>query len=125
MQIIVACGVLKRDGRYLITQRNSGEWEFPGGKIEFGETPEECLVRELAEEIGITVSVDDVFAVSSAMQGDKHILLLAFHCVIVEGDVQHLEVEDHRWVLPEELTEYEMSLADLPLVEKLIQQVRG
>ena len=118
--------------RVLIAKRKSdakmeaGKWEFPGGKVEVGEHPEECLIREIREELGLEIDVDQFFALNSHIDESRgklrHIVLLSYICWHVSGEVQLLDVADAKWATMDELSEYEWAEADLPFVEKLQKQ---
>jgi 8-oxo-dGTP diphosphatase len=127
--IIVAAAVLVEDGRVLLTQRHEhqhlgGLWEFPGGKLEKGESPEEALVRECREECGIEVTVAEVLEVTHHRYPEKEVLLLFYRCELREGEVRHLQVADHAWVAPAELGRYPLPAADARVVER-IQRLLG
>ncbi|MGD8317211.1 MAG: 8-oxo-dGTP diphosphatase MutT [Myxococcales bacterium] len=129
MPIIVAAAVLVEDGRVLLTQRHEhqhlgGLWEFPGGKLEKGESPEEALVRECREECGIEVTVAEVLEVTHHRYPEKEVLLLFYRCELREGEVRHLQVADHAWVAPAELGRYPLPAADARVVER-IQRLLG
>ncbi len=126
--ILVTAAIIQDNGKYLITQRpaNSSHgakrWEFPGGKVDFGEDLKECLKREIYEELGIKISVGDFFGYSSHVYGDeKHVILFGFHCKCISGKLQKHGIEDYAWVAPEEMCNYDITEADLPFVEKLAQ----
>ena len=124
MATVVAAAVLVRDGRVLLTRRTSaqhlpGLWEFPGGKLEDGESPEEALVRECREECGIEVAVDEILDVTFHRYPDKQVLLLFYRCAWLGGEVQHLQVADHAWVAPGELDRYALPPADVAVVAKV------
>lgn len=124
MPTIVVAGVIHKDDKILLTKRiagvhQEGKWEFPGGKLEAGESPQECLKRECAEEIAIDIEVDDIAEVVFHRYPNKDILLLFYHCRWQHGDVQHLEVADHAWVRPQDLKSYDFPPADKPLLDKL------
>lgn len=127
--IIVMAAVIEKDGKFLITQRlkdshNSLRWEFPGGKVEFGEDPRYALEREIDEELGVVVEADEIFELSSHVYGDdKHIVLLACHCSFKSGEIEKKEINDYKWVKPEEMMSYDITEADLPFVKKLIEGI--
>ena len=122
--VIVAAAVLWRDGGVLLTRRMEGAhlagyWEFPGGKVEPGEDPEEALVRECREECGIEVRVRDILDVGFHRYEMKHVLLLFYECELLSGEVQHLGVADHAWCPPEGLLDYRLPPPDARVVQKL------
>ncbi len=128
--LIVAAALIDADGRVLLQQRPEGKslaglWEFPGGKIEPGETPEEALVRELDEELGIGVVAGDLDAgaFASAALDDRALLLLLYLCRVWTGEPQALEGGAVRWVDFAAMRYLPMPVADRPLIgllEKLI-----
>ncbi len=126
-QIIVTAAITENDGKYLIAQRlptckNAPlKWEFPGGKIEFGEEPRDCLKREIKEELGIEISVGEIFDVTSHVLGDIHIILLFFKCSLVTGAPQKLGVNDFAWVGKDNLKNYDyIDESDRRVVLKII-----
>lgn len=120
----VATAVIKRDNKFLIAKRKlggsaSGKWEFPGGKIEKGETPEECLTRELSEEFGIVAHIDSFFMASCFDYEEKKIRLLLYFATHVSGKFE-LHVHDEiRWVSKDELPNYDFANADIPVAVRL------
>ncbi len=124
--ILVTAAIIEDKGKYLITQRlrdshNGLRWEFPGGKLDFGEDPKACLEREIIEELGINIRAGDIFEYSSYVYGgEKHIVLLGFRCSYVSGDIRKLSINDYAWVTPEEMSNYDITEADLPFVKKLM-----
>lgn len=125
--LVAACALIDVDGRVLIAQRPEGKpmaglWEFPGGKIEQGEWPEETLIRELEEELGISVSEPCLAPLTFASHAypDFHLLMPLFVCRRWEGTVTPLEGQKLAWVRPNRLKEYEMPPADVPLVSHLM-----
>lgn len=119
--IVVAAAVIIRGGRVLLTRRLDdqhlpGLWEFPGGKVESGESPESALARECREEIGVDIEVERILEVTHHQYPEKEVLLLFYRCSLVAGEVQHLQVADHAWVLPDELDDYELPPADGPVI---------
>jgi 8-oxo-dGTP diphosphatase len=122
--IVVAAAVVRREGRVLLTRRPdrghlAGYWEFPGGKLEDGESPEDALRRECREECGVDVEPVDILDVAFHRYPGKDVLLLFYDCRLRAGEVQHLQVADHAWVLPSELRAYELPPPDERLVRKL------
>ena len=123
----VAAGLILRDGRYLIAKRCpethlGGLWEFPGGKRESGESLEECLARELKEELGIDITSPDLFRVIRHNYRDKSVELHFFRCGLRSGQPKPLGCEDVKWVTVKELSLYEFPPADRPLIEALQQE---
>lgn len=121
--LVVACAVFSSDGKILISNRpinkpQAGFWEFPGGKIEDGETPEEALVRELLEELSIVVepvALDPITFTSHSYE-KFHVLMPFFACHSFEGIPRGREGQQIRWVMIDELADYSMLPADRPLV---------
>ncbi len=123
-EITVTAAIIRKDGRLLIAQRppggrHPGEWEFPGGKLEPGETAEECVKRELLEELGIEVRAGARLATVAHSYPDLNIKLVALECVIVGGSPADIECSAHRWVLPDELEAFELLPPDLVLAGRL------
>jgi 8-oxo-dGTP diphosphatase len=124
-KIRVVGAMLERDGKYLITQRSARAtlpllWEFPGGRVEPGETDEEALARELREEMGIEVAVGTrVIHVEHAYE-NYDIDFCVYRCQHIGGQIQHTGVQDHRWVSPQELDNYEFPAADEKTIAKLL-----
>lgn len=120
---VVAAALVDQDGRILLQQRPAGKelaglWEFPGGKIETGESPEAALIRELAEELGISVSTACLAPATfaSAPLGDRHLLLLLYVCRKWEGIPRAIEASALKWVRPVEMHALPMPPADRPLI---------
>ena len=122
--LLVTAALIEKDGKILIARRKkgwrfAGKWEFPGGKIEPHETPEECLRRELLEELGIETRIGDLFCESTYAYSHATVRLLVYHAFHVSGEYTLYDHEEMRWVMPEELAEYEFPEADKPVIEKL------
>jgi len=124
--LIVACGLIDADGRVLIAQRPhtkamAGLWEFPGGKIEPCERPEEALIRELREELGIAVQEPCLapFTFASHAYPEFHLLMPLYVCRRWDGTPTALEHTALKWVMPRDLPTYPMPPADLPLIPML------
>ena len=124
--LVVACALIDPDGRVLIAERPpgrpmSGLWEFPGGKVEVGERPEETLIRELKEELGIVVSDACLAPLTFASHSypDFHLLMPLYVCRRWEGTATAQEGQKLRWVRPNQLRDYPMPPADEPLISHL------
>jgi 8-oxo-dGTP diphosphatase len=121
--LVAACALVDVDSRVLIGKRPHGKalagmWEFPGGKVEMGETPEACLIRELNEELGIEVTKACLapFAFTSHGYDSFHLLMPLYICRRWEGFATAREHEAIAWVRPQNLVDYPMPPADEPLV---------
>lgn len=125
MPNIVVAGLLLQANRFLICQRNSkgsfpGKWEFPGGKIETGETPEAALRRELQEELGIAAEIgEEIWRVEHQYAGHAAVLLLFFAVRGYQGAIENRVFEQVRWASPQELPRYDFLEADRALIERL------
>lgn len=124
--LVAACGLIDPDGRLLIAQRPPGKamaglWEFPGGKVEPDETPEQALIRELTEELGITVTEACLapFTFASHQYADFHLLMPLYLCRRWHGIPAAHEHAALKWVRPRELSAWPMPPADLPLIPML------
>ncbi|WAP70652.1 (deoxy)nucleoside triphosphate pyrophosphohydrolase [Jiella pelagia] len=125
--LVVACALVDADGRVLIAQRPEGKalaglWEFPGGKVEPGESPEAALIRELAEELGIVTweSCLAPLTFASHAYDDFHLLMPLFVCRRFEGIPAAREGQALKWVRPKALRDFPMPPADAPLIAHLI-----
>ncbi len=126
LTLVVACALVDADGRVLIAQRPEGKglaglWEFPGGKLEAGERPEDALIRELKEELGIDVTHACLAPYVFASHGyeDFHLLMPLYVCRRWSGTPQALEHQALAWVRPNALKDYAMPPADEPLIAHL------
>jgi 8-oxo-dGTP diphosphatase len=124
--LVAACALVDRDGRVLLARRPEGKpmaglWEFPGGKLAVGETPEQALIRELEEELGIETEASCLapIAFASCDLGDLHLLMPLFACRKWSGTPVAKEGQELRWVKPQALLEFEMPPADRPLAAQL------
>ena len=121
--LVSAVALIDRDGRVLLAQRPEGKsmaglWEFPGGKVEVGETPEATLIRELEEELGINTWKSCLAPLTFASHAyeDFHLLMPLFVCRKWEGVPQPRENQTLKWVRKQELRSYDMPAADVPLI---------
>src|SRR5262245_13693190 len=125
--LVAACALVDPDVRVLLAQRPAGKpmaglWEFPGGKVEAGERPEETLIRELKEELGIAVKEGGLARVTIASHSypDFHLLMPLYVCRRWDGTVTALEGQTLTWVRPNRLREFPMPPADEPLISHLM-----
>ncbi|TCQ07561.1 8-oxo-dGTP diphosphatase [Rhizobium sp. PP-F2F-G36] len=125
--LVAACALIDGDGRILLAQRPEGKsmaglWEFPGGKVETGETPEETLIRELEEELGIRTKVACLAPLTFASHAyeDFHLLMPLYVCRRYEGVPQGREGQALKWVRAKALRDYPMPPADEPLIPYLM-----
>jgi len=125
--LVTACALVDTDGRVLLSQRPEGKklaglWEFPGGKVEIGETPEEALIRELEEELGIRTQVACLAPLTFASHRyeDFHLLMPLFVCRRFDGEPHGREGQAVKWVRPKDMRNYPMPPADEPLISHLI-----
>lgn len=126
--IEVAAAIIENSlGQILIARRKKGKaqeglWEFPGGKIENGETVEECLRRELLEEMNIEIRPFEPFGVNDHHYGSTHIRLIAHRAAFASGEIVLVDHDDYRWVSPREFGEFEFAPADIKFVEMLMEK---
>jgi mutator protein MutT len=123
-KIEVSAALIFRGGQLLITQRHAsahlgGLWEFPGGKREPGETFEQCLVREIREELGVEISVGDLFEEIAHDYPEKSVHLKFFICQLLAGEPQPLECAAVKWIGRAELAAHEFPAADAQLLARL------
>jgi 8-oxo-dGTP diphosphatase len=127
---IVTTAVIERDGHILIAKRkqgkrHTGNWEFPGGTLEEGETHEQCLKRELLEELAITAEIGDLICTSDySYTPDWTVKLLAYRTTVISGILNLNDHEEMRWVKPTDLGNYDFLEADRPIVERLVKEDR-
>lgn len=130
--LLVAAAIIHDGQRFLIAQRQAdskleaGKWEFPGGKIEFGEHPSACLVREIKEELNLDIEVERFFDLVSHVYDvppiKAHVVILAYMTRVTGGEMKFLEVADAHWIDRTELANYQFAAADIPLVARLLRE---
>lgn len=127
----VTCAVIVRDGLILATRRgkdmdHAGLWEFPGGKLHPGESYEECLIREIKEELNVTVRLTGELVPSEFQYPQKRIKLIPFWAEIVDGTLYSVEHDRVEWFSPSQLMRLAWPGADMPIVEQVIAHfIRG
>lgn len=122
--LVVTCAVIEKEGKILIARRRSGDhmggkWEFPGGTVEGDETPEQCLRRELKEELGVDIGVDEFICTSQYTYAHATIQLLAFKATLHSDELIVCAHEEIRWVSPRELDRYDFPEADAPIIRHI------
>jgi 8-oxo-dGTP diphosphatase len=122
--ITVVAAIIRRANKILITRRFDdvhlpGYWEFPGGKVEMNESLESALEREIREELGVKVRVEDEYFTTEHTYPSRTVRLHFFNCSVVEGEPTPLEVADMRWVEPGELHQFQFPPADEELIKRL------
>jgi 8-oxo-dGTP diphosphatase len=129
--LIVTAAVIRDGDRVLIARRpkdakiEAGKWEFPGGKLEFGETPEQCIVREIEEELGVTIAPLWLIDAASHVYRDEkqhlHIVLLCYLAKLVKGAPRAIEVAEVKWVNSAEFAKHDFATADLPFLSRVTE----
>jgi len=122
--LLVTAGIVRSDNKILITQRKATAvhplmWEFPGGKVELGEDPRQAVRRELMEELAIKVKVERVFDVVFHRYPEREVLLIAYECLWIGGEILERDVAAYRWMHPKDFGALSFLAADLPLVQRL------
>ena len=124
--LVAAVALVNKNGEILLAQRPEGKkmaglWEFPGGKVDAGETPEYALMRELEEELGIETRecCFSPIAFASHSYEDFHLLMPVFVCRVWKGEIKPLEGQNFAWVKPQDMYDYPMPEADIPLVYQI------
>ncbi|MEO0497313.1 MAG: 8-oxo-dGTP diphosphatase MutT [Pseudomonadota bacterium] len=132
MVLVVACALVDTDERILLAQRPQGKsmaglWEFPGGKVEAGETPENALVRELEEELGVTTKVDCLAPLTFASHSydNFHLLMPLYICRRFQGAPIAREGQTLKWARASRLRDFDMPEADVPLISALTDILRS
>jgi len=126
----VACAIIEQEGKVLAAQRSATmtlplKWEFPGGKIEAGESPEECLIRELKEELGVSVSIGAALSPATHCYTDFTVTLYPFTCRLSGGPITMYEHQALKWMEPERMPELDWAAADLPVIRDYLAAIVG
>lgn len=124
LPLLVTAAVIFAKDKVLLTRRldntaHAGLWEFPGGKLDPGESPEEALCREIREELDADIRVTGIFEVAFYRYDWGPVLVLAYSCQLLTNDLRNLGVAEHRWVHPRDLTDFSILPADQPIVDRL------
>ena len=122
--LLVTAAIIEHKGKILLAKRKPDApyplmWEFPGGKLEPMEDPRDCIVREVLEELGIDVEVERVYDVIYHRYPERTVLIIAYCCRWINGEVQELDVAGYCWANPDELLTFSLLPADIPLAERL------
>ncbi len=122
--LLVTAAIIMHEGKVLLTRRKADVpypllWEFPGGKLEAEEDPRDCVVREIREELAIEVSVSGIYEVIYHRYPERAVLVMTYRCQWQSGEIVDLDVAEHRWVSPSELTRFPLLPADIPLAERI------
>jgi 8-oxo-dGTP diphosphatase len=125
--VIVTAAIIEKDGKILIARRKSGIsledlWEFPGGKLEEGEDPRDCLRRVLHEKFGINAQINDLVMSDVHEYGDIKIELRSYRARYKGGAIKLVDHDKLAWVGPEEFSQYNVAPADLPAVEAILRE---
>ncbi|MDD2732555.1 MAG: (deoxy)nucleoside triphosphate pyrophosphohydrolase [Desulfuromonadaceae bacterium] len=119
----VACALIEKEGTVLAAQRSTTmtlplKWEFPGGKIEVGETAEECLTRELREELGVSIFIGSALSPATHSYPEFTVTLYPFTCRLTGGTVTMHEHHALKWLEPQQMPELDWAAADLPVIRE-------
>lgn len=125
--IEVTAGVIQRSGLFLIARRAPGKslegyWEFPGGKVEAGETHEVCLARELKEELDLDVTAEEYIGESVSGEGEKQIRLVAYAAKTEQETITSKDHDQLKWINIYEFGDYNFAPADIPIIEELLRK---
>lgn len=124
LPLLVTAAVVFDGDKVLITRRPAGKrhpgyWEFPGGKVDRGESPEEALHREIREELDAEVQINGIYEVVYYRYDWGAVLILAYECQLMTETLRNLGVAEHRWILPSEMANFKILPADQPIIDRL------
>ena len=125
--IVVAAGIVSRKGKIMLCQRRPGDrlglkWEFPGGKLEKGETPQQALERELREELAIETRTGRIFDVQYSRENDSELLILFFYTEILSGEPQTVDCQAIAWTERESLLSFDLAANDMRVAARLASE---
>ena len=125
--LLVAAAIIEYGGKILLARRKADSpypllWEFPGGKLEPGEDPKDCVTREIREELAIEIAVERIFDVIFYRYPERSVLVLAYHCRWLSGEIQDLEVAEHCWAFPADVMNFELLPADISLAQRISEE---
>jgi 8-oxo-dGTP diphosphatase len=125
--LLVAAAVIEHDGKILLARRRADApypllWEFPGGKVEPGEDPRDCVTREVREELTIEIAVERIYEVVFFRYPERNVLVLAFLCRWTSGKITNREVAEHCWTTPAELAGFDLLPADISLAQRIAEE---
>ncbi len=127
-QKLVVCAVIVNEAAVLVVHREidsmeGNKWEFPGGKVEFGEDPAVSLKREIMEELNLTISVGNPIAISADILGGDHYIMIALECEIIGGDLFLNVGQNYQWVRPIEFENLEWAALDIPMLDRIREYI--
>lgn len=127
MPLLVTAAIIEHSGKILLTRRRANApypllWEFPGGKLEPAEDPRDCVVREIREELSIEISVEGIYDVVYYTYPERTVLLLAYRCNWLSGELKELEVAGHCWAAPKDIPGFQLLPADIPLAARISKE---
>ena len=125
--IVVSAGIVSRDGKIMLCQRRPEDrlglkWEFPGGKLESGESPQQALERELHEELAIETRTGRIFDIYHESLDSRDLLIMFFRSELISGEPQTIECNAIHWVEPARLTDYDLAPADMEVARRLAEE---
>ena len=125
--IEVVAAIIRKDNKIFATQRGTGEfkggWEFPGGKIETGETPQRALIREIMEELDVKIKVNELFEIVEYDYPNFHLKMECFICSLIDGHLELVEAEDAKFITKDQLDNIDFLPADLLVVKELKKSI--